>query len=78
MQIKIYDEVGVSPKFYQRTYYDMFQAAITERRTVDQGREFARKAAEQLAMFCGNNEGIERFLRYASHPELHRNYLCKE
>ena len=77
-QIRMYDEIGMSLKLYQRTYYDLFQAAITEKRTVDRGRAFVRKAAECLAAICGegNEEGIERFLQLARHPELHRNYLC--
>ena len=77
-QIKLYDEIGMSQKFYQRTYYDLFQAAIAEKHTLDQGREFVRKAAEYLTIICGdgNDDDIEKYLKYASNPSLHRNYLC--
>ena len=77
-QINLYDEIGMSQKFYQRTYYDLFQAAIAEKHTLDQGREFVRKAAEYLTIICGdgNNDDIEKYLKYASNPSLHRNYLC--
>ena len=46
LQIRVYDEIGMSPKLYQWTYYDMFQAANRE-------EAFSRPRARVRPQGCG-------------------------
>lgn len=75
--VRIYADLRLSPKMYQRTYYDMFQAAIVHRRTSQQGAGLARQAAFYAALFYGaDNETVRKYEALADNPSSHRNYHC--
>jgi SET domain/MYND finger len=72
--IKLYDRHGISSWIYQRTYYDLYQVAITKRKTWSQGVKFINKAYDSALAFtsdenCGTNE---RFCHFTFEPpKLH-------
>lgn len=78
--ISLYDQFHQSSFRYYRTYYDLFQCAITTRRTFNDGVFFIKKAHEHsLAFFSDKeNEQVKKMKKFADSPKLHRMYLALE
>uniref|UniRef100_A0A6A7G741 Uncharacterized protein n=1 Tax=Hirondellea gigas TaxID=1518452 RepID=A0A6A7G741_9CRUS len=78
--LRIYDSLQSSPKMYLRTYYDMFQMAITKRSTLQDGIKYMKRAMQFALEFYGeqlkNDEIVTQYAKYLSHPSSHRNYLA--
>jgi hypothetical protein len=68
----------MSSWLYQRTYYDLFQVAITKKKTVEEGRRFVRKAYDAVLAYTGDEQypDVQRFEALAVAPQDHRNYLA--
>jgi hypothetical protein len=75
--VEIYDEIGVSSWLYQRTFYDLFQVAITKRKYVKDGKKYIRKAYEAVLAFIQdeNDPSVQKMKGFMQSPESHRNYL---
>jgi hypothetical protein len=75
--IAIYDEIGASSWLYQRTYYDLFQVAITKRNYVKDGKKYIRKAYEAVLAYTQDESdpSVQQMKRFMQSPESHRNYL---
>jgi hypothetical protein len=75
--LQIYDKLGVSSWLYKRTYYDMFQVAITKRKSLKDGSEYIRKAHEAVLAFTSDkdNESFRKMKSFVDSPSSHRNYL---
>lgn len=75
--LRIYDELQFSSWSYQRTYYDLFQVAITKKKYVEKGRRFIRQAYEALLAYTGDEHhpNVQRFKALIASPQDHRNYL---
>jgi hypothetical protein len=78
--LQLYDELHASPLLYMRTYYDMFQIAITRRRTLPIAIEYAQKALEQVLLMFGEVEikEVEKYRQLAREPTNHPAYLLAE
>lgn len=76
----IYDELGCSSWLYQRTYYDLFQVAITKRKSVQDGRKYIRESHAALLAYTGDEKHptVRRFKALIDAPHNHRNYLALE
>ena len=76
--IKLYDELKATDMLYSRTYYDLYQVAITKQKTVKQGIVFIKEAYEHGLRFYGReeNEQVQKFKRYVNNPSLHPSYRC--
>ncbi|KAL7534043.1 hypothetical protein ACHAXR_005602 [Thalassiosira sp. AJA248-18] len=76
--INLYDELQLSDMLYVRTYYDMYQVAITKQKSVQLGSKFIREAYRHALRFYGRGENreVQKFKRYSENPSLHRNYRC--
>jgi hypothetical protein len=75
--LQIYDKLNASSWLYQRTYYDMFQVAITKRKYLKDGLEYIRKAYEAVLAFTSdeNNDCVRKMKSLVDSPSSHRNYL---
>jgi hypothetical protein len=73
----IYDEIGASSWLYHRTYYDLFQVAITKSRYVTDGKEYIRQAYEAVLAYTQdeNDPSVGQMKGFMQSPESHRNYL---
>jgi len=60
--LQIYNELSFSSWLYQRSYYDLFQVAITKKRTVSEGRKYIRLAYEAVLAYTSDDQ----------HPEVKR------
>jgi hypothetical protein len=74
--LKLYVEFQSSDMMYSRTYYDLFQVAITKRKTLKQGEVFIKKAYEHGLVFYGREEHdtVRKYKGYVLNPSSHRNY----
>jgi MYND finger/SET domain len=75
--IRLYDELDYSTWMYTRTYYDLFQVAITKQKHVADGRNYIRKAMEAALAYSGDEEDplVQRYKDLCKFPQSHRNYL---
>jgi hypothetical protein len=75
--LQIYDKLNESSWLYQRTYYDMFQVAITKRKYLKDGLEYIRKSHEAALAFTSDseNESVRKMKSFVDSPSSHRNYL---
>jgi MYND finger len=75
--IRLYDELEYSTGMYTRTYYDMFQVAITKQKYVADGRNYIRKATKAALAYSGDEEDplVQRYKDLVQFPQSHRNYL---
>lgn len=75
--IKLYDKIGISSWLYQRTYYDLYQVAITKRNSYKEGINFINKAYESALAFTSDeqNETVVRTKSFVTAPSSHRNHL---
>eukprot|EP00978_Attheya_sp_CCMP212_P019254 scaffold53688_cov55-Attheya_sp.AAC.1 len=75
--LKIYDELNCSTWLYQRTYYDLFQVAITKKKFVEDGRKYIRKTYEAALAYTSDDQdpSVQRFRDLMDAPHTHRNYL---
>ena len=80
--IKLYDELQESPLIYARTYYDMFQLAVTRRATLAKAKHYIKLARDNRALFLGpagkTDDELLRFTSLVDAPQQHRNYLITE
>ena len=76
--LRLYDELKASDLLYTRTYYDLFQVAITKQKTVKQGIGFIKEAYKRGLNFYGReeNEQVQTYKRYVNNPSLHPSYRC--
>lgn len=73
--LKIYNQLQCSDLMYARTYYDMFQVAISRQQSLKQGVAFMKKGCEHALVFYGpEHEVTHKYRRYSETPSLHRNY----
>lgn len=75
--LKLYDKYGMSSWHYFRTHYDIFQMAVTKRKTLSLAKAHVRKAYEAGLDFCHDEayEDVNRIKRYVDSPQSHRNHL---
>lgn len=75
--IKLYDKYGIDSWQYHRTYYDLFQSAITKRKSLNDGKKYIVKSYEAALAFTSDpqNESVRRMKEYADAPSSHRNHL---
>jgi hypothetical protein len=77
--IQIYDKLNESSWSYKRTYYDMFQLAITKRKYLKDGLEYIRRAHEAALAFISDKdkELVRKMKSLVDSPsrQSHRNYL---
>lgn len=76
--LRIHDELKGSDMEYARTYYDLYQVAITKQKTVKQGIGFIKEAHKCALRFYGREKSpqVQKFKQYAENPSSHRNYRC--
>jgi hypothetical protein len=76
--LKLYDKHGISSWLYFRTYYDLYQVAITNRKTWTQGIRFIKKAYETSLAFTkdAHNPSVLQMKGYMDAPASHRNYMA--
>jgi hypothetical protein len=74
--IKLYDELGWSSLSYSRTYYDLYQLAITKRRTFKKAVWYIGMAQKHgLAFYNGyDSETTKKYSKFVSDPRAHRNF----
>ena len=75
--IAIYDELQFSTWLYQRTYYDLFQVAVTKKKYGKDARRFVKLAHDTVLTYT-KDEQHPQVLRYKDlmeAPQNHRNYL---
>lgn len=70
-----------SSNHYARTYYLLFQLAVTRRATLEKARHYIKLAWDCRKLFLG--EGVEcddlnKFASYVCAPERHQAYLAGE
>ena len=75
--IALYDKLEESPKFYERTYYDMFQIAVSRSTTLNDARHFLRLALEAHILFMGSDTSVtaQEYKQFLDNLSLHSNYL---
>jgi hypothetical protein len=75
--VEIYDKLNMSTWLYQRTYYDLFQVAITKKKYLKDGLVYIRKAHEAALTFTSDkdNDMVRKMKSYVDNPSSHRNYL---
>jgi hypothetical protein len=75
--IQIYDKLNESSWSYKRTYYDLFQLAITKRMYLKDGLEYIRKAHEAALAYTSDkdNEPVRKMKSFVDSPSSHRSYL---
>jgi hypothetical protein len=78
--IEIYDEIGECSWLYKRTYYDLFQVAITKKRYVKDGEKYIRKAYEAALAYTQDEHDptVQRMKGLMQSPESHSSYLILE
>jgi hypothetical protein len=79
--ISLYDELGVSPAHYVRTYHLLFQLGVTRRTTLAQARKYIQTAWENQLLLVGRETVCEEASRLAElvrAPETHQAYLAGE
>jgi hypothetical protein len=79
--ISLYDELGVSPAHYVRTYHLLFQLGVTRRTTLAQARKYIQLAWENQLLLVGRETVCEEASRLAElvrAPETHQAYLAGE
>ena len=77
--IKLYDKLRCPDISYSRTYYDLFQVAISKRKTLKEGRYFIKKAYEHGSVFYADgDEHVNKFKKYMLNPEEHRYYRLND
>jgi len=75
--LELYEKYHVSSWKYQRTYYDLYQMAITKERTIADGIRYTRKAYEAVLAFTSDPENVDvvRLKGFVDDPSSHRSYL---
>jgi hypothetical protein len=78
--LRLYDEVQDGPFMYARTYYDLFQVAVTRRATLDQAQEYANRAYQEARLFLGDIDTATlcKYRTYAADITKHPAYLIAE
>jgi hypothetical protein len=79
--IKIYDDLGASTLAYGRTYYDMFQYAITKKTTQDLAKKYIQLALDNHLLFYGSDikcDENNKMRYYVDNPTQHPLYLMAE
>ncbi|KAL7554806.1 hypothetical protein ACHAWF_018346 [Thalassiosira exigua] len=76
--LKLYDDLQLSDFQRVRTYYDLFQVAITKQKTVREGQRFIQEGYKHALQFYGRetHPEVQKYKQYAQKPSLHRNYRC--
>lgn len=74
--IALYDKLQESPRFYERTYFDMFQMAVTRQSTMKDAVKYIRLALESHVLFIGaDGPNALEYQMYNENPASHKNYL---
>lgn len=80
--IRLYDQVGMTPLSYERTYYDMFQMTVVRKQTMPAAIHCIQKCLEYKMMAVGGttpeHDGIARIRSFVENPSSHRCYLQLE
>eukprot|EP00919_Chromeraceae_sp_WS-2016_P015014 GHVR01035327.1.p1 GENE.GHVR01035327.1~~GHVR01035327.1.p1 ORF type:complete len:335 (+),score=52.86 GHVR01035327.1:42-1046(+) len=76
----LYEKHEESSIMFRRTYYDLYQSAITQEATVGAAKMFIREAYANIRDFIGDDDddNVESMRKYAQNPTSHRNYLLLE
>lgn len=75
--LKLCEKYDMSSLHYFRVYFDMFQMAVTKRKTLSLAKSHIRKAYKAALDFC-HDEACGEVLQLKpliDSPQLHRNYL---
>jgi hypothetical protein len=74
--IKLHNELNASDMEYSRVYYDLYQIAITRKKTVNLGMKYIQKAHTHALRFYGREEDehVKKYKHFVEHPSAHRNY----
>ena len=75
--LALYDRYQMSSWMYFRTYYDLYQVAITKRKTMKQGIRYIKLAYESAMTFTSDEENASVIMMkgYVDSPTSHRNYM---
>ena len=76
--LSIYNNIGViSTKLEMWVYFEMFQAAIMSKSTVEDGLGFLRKAHQCYVEYTGDNQNseVKRMEELMESPQKHKDYL---
>lgn len=77
--IKLFDELHLNSQVYYRNYERMFQVAVTQRKTLNDAKRYARLACEHLITFNGENDPlVVRAKAIAEDPSVDPYYLMFE
>lgn len=75
--LALYEKYSRSSWSEHRTYYDLFQVAVTKRMTVKDAKRYMQKAYEAALRFTSDeeDESVRQMKGFVDFPESHRNYL---
>jgi MYND finger/SET domain len=75
--LKLYDKYAMSSWHTFRTHYDMFQMAVTKRKTLPIAKSQIRQAYKDALDFCHDDtwEEVQRMKSFVEAPQSHRKYL---
>jgi hypothetical protein len=75
--LKLYDKYNMSSWHYHRTYYDLFQLAVTKRKSLQRASAYIRKAYDAVLAFSHDEtyECVQKMKSLTDSPQIHRNYL---
>jgi hypothetical protein len=78
--LRLYDEVQDGPFMYARTYYDLFQVAVTRRETLDKARVYIDSAYKEARLFLGDlsTAALRKYRTYAADITMHPAYLIAD
>jgi hypothetical protein len=67
----------MSSWLYHRTYYDLFQVAVTKRSKLKDAKMYIRKAYEATSSFISDDQekSVMKMKGFVASPESHHNYL---
>jgi hypothetical protein len=78
--LQYYDELHEGPDLYARTYYEMYQLAITSTRTMRRAKIYISSALENAILYYGdeNIAEVPQYRDFCRNPSSHRNYMLGE
>ena len=72
--IELYDDLGISQRMYSRTYFDMYQAAISKRESYALAVKFIKEAYDNCEAYFGYDHGSVISNRgFVANPRSHPN-----
>jgi len=77
--IKIFEELGHSQRMVARTYYDMYQLAISKEKYYKRAVELIKLSYQNCWAYFGYDcEEVRDRASYAGDPKSHCNYLMSD